>query len=64
MIATRKPWLAQMPWIVERWDDNPENTATFQTWVRVANFATEEQAKAYVQRAIGPTQVLAYRRES
>lgn len=48
--------------IVKRFDTDKGNV-TYNTWVTVAVFKTEAEAKDYVKRAEGPTQRLEYRRE-
>lgn len=45
-------------YVVRRLDTCPENWATYQTWVRVADFRSADLALAYIERAQGPTQRL------
>ena len=47
-----------MKYVVRRLDENPDNKYTFNTWIRMTEFATEEQALDFIKRASGPTQKL------
>jgi len=47
-----------MRYIVRRLDENPKNTHTYNTWVYISEFPTLRDARAYVNRASAPSQLL------
>lgn len=46
---------------VQRYDTNPENVYTFETWCYVSAFPSRELAQSFVDRAEAPTQQLRIR---